>query len=233
MRLGPFISLLAATYGLPERSVALVARAMREAGWLSSGARGVNAPDMSPTDMGRLSVALLTGEPPSKVVAEFEFIRALQTKVPYPEDNFVSQADLHEGHTFEDAVIALAVAAQDSGRIIRYSDVALGSYLLEPTFTISVDRSRRTASIDTPGVRADYIDIAGEAELERLYADRSLEFERWQRIAELESRSISSEISSHVVASRGMRVVRTLTQREFYLIAEGMRGDPSSLGPEQ
>ena len=68
MKIGPLISLLSSNYGLPETTVVVIARALREAGWLSSGARGVNAPDMGARDAARLSLALLTGEPPSKVI---------------------------------------------------------------------------------------------------------------------------------------------------------------------
>jgi len=81
MKHGPFISMLAQTLGLETSSVRQVARVIREAGFLKTGPRGVNAPHLSLTDAARLILALMTGEPPSRVLSAFSELRAL---VPLP-----------------------------------------------------------------------------------------------------------------------------------------------------
>ncbi|MDO9527181.1 MAG: hypothetical protein Q7J57_16855 [Gemmobacter sp.] len=225
MRIGPLISLLSSTYGLPEAGVVLVARALREAGWLSTGARGVNAPEMGPRDVARLTLALLSGEPPSKVVDEFEFIRTLQTAEAYPTTGFLPQGALPEGHNLEDMVTALFVAAFDDERVKANSEETLFGSQLWPRFSVSVDASRRVAEVQLPGRNAEYSDLTGAAQLDQLYPIRPMTLEAIEQIRMIESRA-SSPGSSNVVASRGMRVVRTISEAEFEKIAAAMHGPP-------
>jgi hypothetical protein len=81
MKHGPFISMLAETLGLDVSSVRQVARVIREAGHLTTGPRGVNAPDMTFEDAARMVIALITGEPPSRVVDAFD---DLKEQVAFP-----------------------------------------------------------------------------------------------------------------------------------------------------
>jgi hypothetical protein len=221
MRIGPFISLISSTFGVPETTVVVVARALREAGWLTSGARGVNAPDMTTRDAARLSLALLTGEPPGRVVEEFEFIRSLQSKDIYPDKGLISQRDLSDDHVLEDLLTSLFELHSDSNRVNEYgNEYAFG--FIGPFFRFSVDASRRTAAVDLPGFSTEYVDISGEAEIEELYSTRSMTLDAWERIQELEGRSIASDGSRHVVSGRGMRVVRTITRDEIRIITLGL-----------
>lgn len=221
MRIGPLISLISSTFGVPEATVIVVARALREAGWLTSGARGVNAPHMTARDASRLSLALLTGESPGHVVEEFEFIRSLQTEGSYPVDGLISKKDLPDCHVLEDLLTALFELHSDYNRIKEYGEeMAFG--LIGPFFRFSVDASRRTAAVNLPSFSTEYIDIAGEAELDELYSTRLMTSEGLHRIAELESRSIASDSGLLVASGRGMRVVRTITQDEIRAITLGL-----------
>lgn len=220
MRIGPLVTLLSTTYGLPEASVTLVARAMREAGWISTGARGVNAPEMNTRDVARLTLALLSGEPASKVVAEFEILRSLQTKTVFSKEGFVPQSALPQAHTFEDLITALFTASFDGAHVGRFIDPFPGGYLW-PRFSIAVDASRRSGQVDLPNLRADYEDLAGAKELDTLYAIRPLNLEIHIKIQEIEDRT-ASEGSSRVVANRGMRVIRSICQEELKTIAMAM-----------
>lgn len=221
MRIGPLISLISSTFGVPEATVIVIARALREAGWLTSGARGVNAPQMTSRDASRLSLALLTGESPASVVEEFEFIRSLQTKDSYPIDGLISKKHLPDCHVLEDLLTALFELHSDSNRIKDYGkETAFG--LIGPYFSFSVDASRRTAAVDLPKFSTEYIDIAGEAELAELYSMRPMTLEILQRMTELESRSIASDSGLNVASGRGMRVVRTITQNEIRAITLGL-----------
>ena len=221
MRIGPFINLISSTFGVPESTVVVVARALREAGWLSSGARGVNAPHMTARDAARLSLALLSGEAPGRVVEEFAFIRGLQTNDVHREDGLFDPRDLGAGHILEDVVTLLFDLFTDAERIDRHSELHWFGRV-GPFFSLSVDSSRRTAVIELPDQRAEYLDLVGAAELDELREVRPVTLEVWQRMSELEERSIPSDVGLSVVAGRGMRVIRTITQQEFRTIAFGL-----------
>lgn len=68
MQSGPFIKFIADLCRVEEKTVTVFARALKEAGLLTSGARGVNAPHMLPLDAARLIVALLATDRPSEAV---------------------------------------------------------------------------------------------------------------------------------------------------------------------
>lgn len=62
---GGFISGVAAALGLPEPTAAGAFRVLRESGLMTSGARGVNAPDMTDLDAARMLIAMLVSERPA------------------------------------------------------------------------------------------------------------------------------------------------------------------------
>lgn len=233
MKIGPLISLLSSNYGLPQTAVVVVARALREAGWLTSGARGVNAPDMEARDAARLSLALLTGEPPSKVVSVFELLRSLQTMDEYPSAGLLDRETLPRNHTLEDAITALFEASADPELITEYGeeqtahvtvvndeladgyDLDMASYVVWPKFSVAVDMSRRTAEVCILEDIFHYVDLAGRERFKLLRANRSADLHVAEEILELVDRSPSAADVDGVVERRGMRVVRTITEQEF------------------
>ena len=60
MKGAAFNHMIAQSLGKPEKTVSVVARHLKEAKLLTTGARGVNAPDMKPMDAARMVIALLT-----------------------------------------------------------------------------------------------------------------------------------------------------------------------------
>lgn len=68
MKSGPFIDLIARTLPAPASSVKVYARALKEAGLLTSGPGGINAPHMTPLDAARLVLAILTTNKPAECV---------------------------------------------------------------------------------------------------------------------------------------------------------------------
>lgn len=242
MKIGPLISLLSASYGLPETTVVVVARALREAGWLTSGARGVNAPDMSARDAARLSLALLTGEPPSKVITVFEVLRTLQTVDEYPGAGLINRETLPHDHTLEDAIAALFEAAADPELIDAYGEkqtahvTIIGDELSDgydldmvtntvwPRFSVAVDMSRRTAEVHILEDTIQYIDLAGREKFRWLRANRSADLRVTEEILELADRSPSAADVHGVVERGGMRVVRTITEQEFQRIIHNSPG---------
>lgn len=218
MRMGPFITLLSETYGLPESSLAAVARVLREAGWLTTGARGVNAPEMTHVDAARLTLALLSGEPPSKVVEEFEFLRCLEATSHPPAFGFTSGSGLDKAHCLEDALIWLFSLSSDTATIREQGLNLFGDWKW-PYVTVSVDASARAAQIWFSGQSCVYEDLARERELGEL-GKLPLTLERMKREQAIESRS--SAWDSGVAMARRMRVVRTIGNEEIAQIINAM-----------
>lgn len=68
MKAGPFNQLIAKAYGVDVATVTKFARLLKEGGLMTTGIRGVNAPDLTPLDAARLTVALLATDKPSRAV---------------------------------------------------------------------------------------------------------------------------------------------------------------------
>lgn len=226
--MGPFITLLSETYGLPESSVAAEARVMREAGWLTTGARGVNAPEMTHVDAARMTLALLSGEPPSKVVEEFEFLRSLEATTPPPASGFTAGSGLDKAHSLEDALIWLFSLTSDTATI-REHGRCFRNYWLWPYVTVSVDASARAAQIWYPDQSCTYEDLARERELDEL-SKLPLTLERSEREQAIESRSANWD--SGVAMARRMRVIRTITHKEIAQITDAMAATAGVTGQD-
>lgn len=225
MRMGPFIALLAETYGLPESSVKVIARVLREAGWLTTGPRGINAPDMQPNDAARLTLALMTGQPPGKILPDLEILSGLQTKDVFPSTGLSSEIDLAPDHTFAEAITGIFELFRSPERIEKYGHEHRFGVSM-PSVSVSVDSSTLGAQIYLDRASAAYSDIAGEREVEKLNA-LPLDLETWTRIRQLEDRS-SGWDSSSTIPGRGMRAIRTITQNEISRISEAMTASLSS-----
>lgn len=70
MKSGPFIKAVSEAYRIEEKTVSIVARFLKDAGLLSMGARGINAPHMTALDAARLTIALLATDKPARAVEE-------------------------------------------------------------------------------------------------------------------------------------------------------------------
>jgi len=219
MRMGPFINLLSETYGLPKPSVAAVARVMREAGWLTTGARGVNGPEMTHVDAARLTLALLSGEPPGKVVGEFEFLRGLEAKAPPSPVGFTAGSGLDQAHRLEDGLIWLFGLNSTKPAIQEHGRKYYGEWSW-PYFTVSVDASARAAEIYYSGQSCSYEDLARDREVEALSAEPP-DYEILLQQLAIEERSKGWD-SRDVALGRRMRVIRTVTQGEISTIADAI-----------
>jgi hypothetical protein len=221
MRIGPFTNLISETFGVPEKTTTVVARALREAGWLTSGARGVNAPHMTATDAARLSLALLTGAPPSTVVEEFELIKNLRCPHAPSEGSAVEIGKLCENHTLEEMLTALIESVR------AYAWLALNSLSALPNtsasnITVAVDSTRRTAIVQLPNFIGNYVAIqnARETGLDRPAFSNAKVF--WELM--------TSPQSCAMQKASGMRVMRSITQEEISVLAFYLHhADPTSI----
>lgn len=221
MRMGPFISLVSETYCLPESSVTVIARVLREAGWLTTGARGVNAPDMTVRDAARLTLSLLSGATPGKVVEEFEFLRYLEATDPVPDAGFTAGSGLDRPHTLEDALVWLFGLNSATPAIRKYGEEFPGG-LLWPHITVSLDASARAARICFPGQSCNYEDLTQEREVGALPADLPA-YDRFLQEEAIRCRSAPWD-SSGQDRRIGMRVIRTIESRDISMIAEAFAG---------
>lgn len=224
--MGPFITLLSETYGLHEPSVAAVARVMREAGWLTTGARGVNAPDMTHIDAARLTLALLSGEPPGKVVEEFEFLRRLEAKTPLPATGFTAGSGLDRAHNLEDGLIWLFNLNSSMSNVREHGCIYQGGWIW-PYLNVSLDASARAASISYSVQSCIYEDLSREGALDKVRAlPRTHENLLLQQSIERRSASWNS---MGVALDRRMRVTRSITPSEISRICEAFAATtPSS-----
>jgi hypothetical protein len=100
--IGEMIEMVARHTGLPEASLRIYARVLREAGLLSTGARGVNAPPMTWLDLSRFLIALLgTGVAARAADAVKDFGEMVVADHPTPLATVQSEDDTR---TFEQAL---------------------------------------------------------------------------------------------------------------------------------
>jgi hypothetical protein len=125
MKSGPFILLVARAYRVEESTVRLYARALKEAGLLTTGAGGRGAPHMGAQDAARLTIALLATDSPARAVEGLQMIG----QAPFcPEDsdydtdhdsNFPKAYFLRgEGVVFEDALTRLFASEPAPGGLL-------------------------------------------------------------------------------------------------------------------
>lgn len=80
MQKGPFIKFIADALAEDEKTVAIYVRELLNAGLLTTGARGVNAPHMLPLDAARVVTALLATDRPSQAVEMVKRYGAMRAK---------------------------------------------------------------------------------------------------------------------------------------------------------
>lgn len=111
MKSAAFNSMLSEALTTPEATVITFARRLKEAGMLTTGARGRNAPEMTPMDAARVTIAILTSDGPSQCVERVKrfgqikyspgfkkTIRGYETMQP---DQF---SELFKGETLEEVL---------------------------------------------------------------------------------------------------------------------------------
>lgn len=80
--MSPFLSCVSAGCRLDEKSVRIFWRDLQQKGLVSTGARGVNAPDMTPRDLAVMILALLATDRPSKAAECVTYFGAMQLAHP-------------------------------------------------------------------------------------------------------------------------------------------------------
>lgn len=156
-KLSDLVPALANVLQLPERTVAVYARFLREARLLSTGGRGPGAANMTPDDCARLLIAIMVADQVKDAVAAVErfwslpveFLDTRETRpkaerkewMPLPEGLFF----LKEPKSFGETIAGLIDAARDG---------ALGASLYQiaiPFLHVQVERRLTTANVTLTG----------------------------------------------------------------------------------
>ncbi|WP_208353040.1 hypothetical protein [Pseudaestuariivita rosea] len=78
MKQAQFITLMSESLGVEEKTIRMIVRILREAGLFTTGARGVNAPDITPLDAVRVIIAVVASPSPSRAVRDVKYFGALK-----------------------------------------------------------------------------------------------------------------------------------------------------------
>jgi hypothetical protein len=172
---------VASALDLPEATVSGAFRVLRESGLMTSGARGVNAPDMTDLDAARMLIAMLVNERPAFAESgarDFgqlvctDFRPASERADMVPEEgrekfarmsvDFTLHArGLPERHTFEQAVAEL-IRMYGDDRNEEYwlqSQIDMGERgRFDPHSTIEIDAGMLAANISMQGNIYEYSD---------------------------------------------------------------------------
>ncbi|MFD0982520.1 hypothetical protein [Tropicimonas aquimaris] len=233
MKQGPFLDRVAEVFGVERKTVQVIARALREAGYLTTGARGVNAPHMTARDAANISIALLTGEPPSKVVPAFEFYSSQLPceEVEVTELSVLSLCRVDDQTTFGTLVERLF-------DLWKVEDAKLDPYCwnsgipMEPTILVRLSEDHKTTSVHAEGEVVVFHDRESAAEYDRLWEER-MELGRdspADQRRQIELLDQQMELLMHgMVSGKGLRVTREFTTVEISKIAiaifDGERGE--------
>ncbi|MEQ8877206.1 MAG: hypothetical protein RLP16_00265 [Alphaproteobacteria bacterium] len=78
MKQAQFITLMSESLGVEEKTIRMIVRTLREAGLFTTGARGVNAPDITSLDAVRVVIAVVASPAPSRAVRDVRYFGALK-----------------------------------------------------------------------------------------------------------------------------------------------------------
>lgn len=110
MKSSAFIKIVAEAYRVEEKTVTLYARFMKEAGLITSGARGVNAPHMHPRDAVRLTIALLATGTAAHAVQLYQRFAGMTYQPDRSNGPHPVSLGVHEGATLESVLLHMFTA---------------------------------------------------------------------------------------------------------------------------
>lgn len=106
MKQGQFITLMSESLGVEEKTIRMIVRTLREAGLFTTGARGVNAPDITPLDAVRVVIAVVASPSPSRAVRDVQYFGALKPDMRRGDAKITKPNALDEDSTLEQALLA-------------------------------------------------------------------------------------------------------------------------------
>lgn len=110
MKSSAFTKIVAEAYRVEEKTVTLYARFMKEAGLITSGARGVNAPHMHPRDAVRLTIALLATGTAAHAVQLYQRFAGMTYQPDRSNGPHPVSLGVYEGATLETVLLHMFTA---------------------------------------------------------------------------------------------------------------------------
>lgn len=104
MKPGPFNKLIAEAYRVEEKTVVVFTRALKEADLITTGARGVNAPDMTPLDAARVTIALLVTDKPTRAAEMVRRFGGLPYTASESKGEHPAEFGIRDGITLEEVL---------------------------------------------------------------------------------------------------------------------------------
>lgn len=117
MKQSAFIKIVADAYGVEEKTVTLFARLMREAGLLTTGSRGVNAPHMHPRDAVRLTIALLATSTAAHAPKMYQRFAGMTVQADRSNGPHPVSLGIVEGATLESVLLHMFMADMFPGNV--------------------------------------------------------------------------------------------------------------------
>lgn len=107
MKSSTFNELVSEAYRVEPGAVRLYTRFLKEAGLLTTGRGGRGAPEMTPLDAARVTIALLATDKPARAVERLERFRNLPFRADLSQGPFPDALGIEEGATLESVLTKL------------------------------------------------------------------------------------------------------------------------------
>lgn len=105
MKQAQFITLMSQSLGVEEKTIRMIVRTLREAGLFTTGARGVNAPDITLLDAVRVVIAVVASPSPGRAARDVRYFSTLKPDMRDEETNFMKPRLLSEDATLEQTLL--------------------------------------------------------------------------------------------------------------------------------
>jgi hypothetical protein len=105
MKLTQFVALMSDYLGHESKTIKVVVRNLREAGLFTTGARGVNAPDITTLDAARVAIAVVASSSPGRAVKDVLFFGAMKPDAEGDSTDFTKQLGLDPNKKLEETLV--------------------------------------------------------------------------------------------------------------------------------
>ena len=105
MKQAQFITLMSESLGVEEKTIRLIVRTLREAGLFTTGARGVNAPDITTLDAVRIVISVVASQSPSRAVRDVKYFGSLKPDCREVWTDHTGQMGIDPEKTLEETLV--------------------------------------------------------------------------------------------------------------------------------
>lgn len=105
MKQGQFITLMSESLGIEDKTIRMIVRILREAGLFTTGARGVNAPDITSLDAVRVVIACVASSSPSRAVRDVQYFGFLKPDRREVSADFTTDMGVDPDKTLEQTLV--------------------------------------------------------------------------------------------------------------------------------